>query len=86
MLESRAPFRTKPADQQVWAGVFAVGSHSVVHLFQEVFVRNCLFIISYCPTLSDDIIHLLVHKMTLIDVSNDLSVYAVTCTLTVGTM
>ena len=32
-------------------------------------MRNCLYIISYCPTLSDDIIHLLIHKMTLIDVS-----------------
>ena len=36
---------------------------------QEVAVRNCLHVLTYCPTVSEDIFSLLIKKMVNIDVS-----------------
>ena len=41
---------------------------SKIYWNQELAVRNVLHVITYCPTLRDDILELAVHQMLLIDV------------------
>ena len=41
---------------------------TVCVLLQELAVRNCLHVLTYCPTVSEDILFLLLKKMVNIDV------------------
>ena len=46
-----------------------------LYIVQELALRNILYLTTYCPTLRDGILELIIHQMLSIDVSTVKSVY-----------